>query len=613
MDELKLSGNKYAEILINWGRSYWMETCFDRAQMIKPCPLGATGACCSVCHLGPCRFTQSSEDRVEKGVCGDRLSTVAARNLLRMATMGAGVYITQAREMASTLYRVANEETGLMTIKDTDKLYQLAEQLNIRPERNDVKVTSTAVAEALLSEIGRQHGESWYLMHVPEETLQRWRQWHILPEGIERELSEAVYRCSFGVEHELDRIVHAALRVSLAALWGGSLITAVVTDIVFGQSNFTSEAGFGILKEDEVNIVVAGHNPVLLWSLLHVASMPDIIEFAKSKGAKGVNISNIFCMKHGTPHIGGLTNQEVCLLTGLVDAVVLDTQCIMPSIVDISYNFHTKVISTSPKAHYPGTEKVLFEPEVAVDCAKRILEMAIENFPNRTGMGERVTARFTFQTGYTEDYLEKIGNSVFYKNLAMALREGEIKGIACIVGCDNPRLLATALHTYLAREFINEDILILSTGCASSAFACTGVMESALEEAGPGLKRLFSETGVPPLLHMGSCDENARILMILSRLVSEYAQGDLGSLPAVVLSPEWVTEKEITMAFGFAASGIPVIMGGKSPVKASEDVNEILKETLHERFKGSIVFEEKIERMFDHVLEHIEDSRKILG
>jgi len=618
MEELQLSGNKYADVLIQWGKSYWMETCFDRVQMLKPCPLGATGACCSVCHLGPCRFTQTSEDKVEKGICGDRLSTVTARNLLRMAIMGAGMYMSNAREMVFALKKIANTEEQMnLKIKDPDRLCQLAEYLSIEPDRKHISQLAKTVAEALLQELGRQSGEGWYLRFVPERTVQRWHQCKVVPEGIERELSEAIYRGAFGVEHEVDRILLAAVKVSLAAGWGASMISSILTDIFFADEcrAGTSEAGFGVLKEDEVNIVVASHNPILLWSLLHLSAHEEMVEYAKDKGAKRINISNIFCLNAGASHIGGLTHQELCLLTGLVDAIVLDTHCIMPSIVNISHNFHTKVICTSRKAHYPDSEEVLFEPDKATSSAKKIIKIAIDNFPNRTGMGERVIEKFRFKVGPIEDCFKKIQNtSAFYETLAEDLKASRIKGIACLVGCDNPRLLATALHTYLAKEFIKEDILVFSTGCASSAFACAGVLQEDSAEIGSELGKFLQKFDLPPVVHLGNCSENARILMILSQLLQRIPTVDeICKLPVAVISAEWVTEKEITMAFYFSSSGVPVIMGGKSPIKASEEVGEILTNSWQELFGSKIVFEENLERIFDTTVELFESCRETVG
>ena len=28
---------------------------FDRAETMKPCPIGSEGSCCSMCSMGPCR------------------------------------------------------------------------------------------------------------------------------------------------------------------------------------------------------------------------------------------------------------------------------------------------------------------------------------------------------------------------------------------------------------------------------------------------------------------------------------------------------------------------------------------------------------------------------
>lgn len=616
----QLSGNKWAEQIIQWGKSYWMETCFDRAQALKPCPSGAVGACCKICHMGPCRFTQSSEERIEKGVCGSKLSTVVARNFLRMAAAGAAAHSDHAREMVLTLRGVARGEIREFKITDTKKLYRIAGILEIDTEGRDTDDIAGEVAQRFIDDFGRQWGILNYVKRAPDRTLQRWEEWGVVPGGVDREVTDALHRTNIGVDHDPDSLLLSALRVSIADGWGASMIATDISDILFGTPQpVKAEAGFGIFKENEVNLLIVGHDPSLARAILDVISEPDMIEHARSKGAEGINLGDIFVMRHGLPTAGGFTNQELCLITGLIDAVVLDSQCIMPTLTAVAYNFHTKVISTSGKAHFPEAIHVEYDVHKAKETAREIIKLAIDNYPNRTGMGERVTEKCSFLSGFSHEYLEYMngdGAKLSFALINKAVVEGRIRGIVGLVGCDNPRVQATGIHTCLARELIKDDVLLFSTECGAAACAVSGLLdpETAIKEAGPGLRGICEEIGIPPILHLGACHDNSRLLTILSAMASEGGLSDeIGGMPVVIIAPEWMAEKEIAVGCYFAASGIPVILGGTSPVGASEDVAKIMTEVWYERFKGAIHFEPDYEKMFDLALEYIDRSREELN
>lgn len=620
MPDCQMSGNKAAEQIIQWGRSYWMETCFDRAQALKPCPSGATGACCRICHMGPCRFVHSSEERVEKGICGSRLTTVVARNFLRMAAAGVAAHSDHARDLAIMLLKVARGEITEFDIKDPKKLYRIAGILEIEVDGRDKYDLAEEVAERLIEDFGRQWGILNYIKRAPEKTRERWEKWDIVPVGIDREIAEALHRTNIGMDHDPDTLLLGALRVSLADGWGGSMIASDISDILFGTPfPDKSEAGFGIFKDDEVNLLIVGHNPALSKTLMDVISEPDIIEYARSKGAQGITLGDIFGMRHGIPTAGGFTNQELCLIMGIIDAVVVDTQCIMPTLPDLAYNFHTKVITTSRKAHLPGVLHIPYDVHKTRETAREIVTLAIDNYPNRTGMGEKVKDKAVFLSGFSLECLENMNGDMArfsFSHLNNAIAEGRIRGIVGLVGCDNPRVQATGVHTCLAKELVKDDVLIFTTECGAAACAVSGLLdpENILKEAGPGLRKTCEEMAIPPILHLGACNDNARILNILSAIVSEGGLSDeIGGLPVVIIAPEWMAEKEIAVGCYFAASGIPVIMGGTSPVEASEDVAKIMTEIWYERFKGSLHFEPDHERMFDLAIEYIDRAREELN
>lgn len=622
MSDNAKSGYKEAEQIRQWGKCYldWVETCFDRAEKLKPCPIGAKGACCKHCHMGPCRFVQGSEEKVEKGVCGATLATVAARNFLRMAIAGAAAHSDLAREMAFTLLGVANSEIKDFVISDVKKLHQVANILGIKIDDKSLNDVAREVAEILIDDFGRQTGILSYIKRAPQKTRERWEHQGIIPQGIDREIVEAIHRTNVGVDHEPDSLLLCALKVSLADGWGGSMIATDIADILFGAPQpAISDAGIGIFKEDEVNLIVIGHEPTLAKAILDAASEQKIIEYAESKGAKGITLGDIFGMRHGISPVGGFTNQELCIMTGIIDAVVVHGQCVMPTLVEVANSFHTKIITTSQKAKLPGALHVQYDVRRAKDIAGEIIMLAIDNYPNRPGTGERATEKIPMLAGFSHEYMEDMKGDVpgtLFRLLNNAIAEGRIRGIVGLVGCDNPRVQATGIHKYLVKELIKDDVLILSTECGAAACAVSGYLdpETSLAEAGPGLRKACEEIGIPPVLHLGSSVDNSRILTILSSMAAEGGLSEeIGGLPVVIIAPEWMAEKDIAAGCYFAASGIPVILGGESPVDASEEVSDIMAMTWAERFRGSIYFEPDSEKMYALAIDYINKARENSG
>jgi len=625
MSENIKSANEASERIIEWSESHGIETCFDRAQKMKPCPIGASGACCKVCHMGPCRLVGKDAETEARGVCGASLPTVAARNLLRMVAAGTAAHSDHARGMAFTLLAVANGETKDFKITDVRKLYKVAGILDIEFEGRPVNDVARDVAQRLIDDFGRQHGEVSYAKRAPKKTLERWRKWGIVPRGIDREVCEAMHRTNIGVDHEPDHLLLQGLRTSLADGWAGSMISTDITDILFGTPTpVKSEASFGIFKDDEVNLIVHGHEPLLAEMIIDVASEPEMIDYAKSKGAKGINLGGMCCtaneilMRHGIPTAGGFTNQELGIMTGLVDAISVDVQCIMPAITETARKFHTKVITTSEKAKIPGAVHVEFNEHKAKEIAREIVKMAIDNYPNRKAEGSHITDKFPVIAGFSQEYIEYMQGGRWrasFRPLNDAIMAGRVRGVVGLAGCDNPRVPSTGLHRFLATELIRNDVLIVSTGCGSAACGTSGYLtpEMALENAGPGLREVCEAIGIPPILHLGACVDNSRILTIASAMAAEGGLSDeIGGMPAVGIAPEWMSEKAIAIGCYFAASGVPVIFGGDSPVEASEEVTRLMTEVWFERFMGALHFEPDPEKILSMALNYIDTARENL-
>lgn len=622
MSENIRTASKEAQEVLKWAEGECMETCFDRAAKMKPCPIGGSGACCKMCHMGPCRLVGKNAEEEVRGVCGASVATVAARNLLRMAAGGTACHGDHGRDMAFTLLAVANGETKDYQIKDLRKLYKVAGLIDIEFEGRPVNDVARDVATKLIEDFGRQRGEIHFAKRAPKKTLERWRKWGIVPRGMDREVSESLDRSTMGMDADPDSLLNHALKVSLSDGWAGSMISTEITDILFGTPMpVKAEASLGIFKKDEVNVVIHGHEPMLAETLVEVVNEPEMVEYAKSKGAKGINLGGMCCtanevmMRHGIPSAGGLTNQELSLMTGLIETMVVDVQCIMPALSALSKKFHTKFITTSKKVHIPGAEHIQFEEDRAKEIARQIVRMAIDNYPNRTKKGSHVTKKYPMIAGFSHEYIEYMQGGRWrgsFRPLNDAIMAGRVRGVVGLAGCDNPRVPATGLHKYLATELIKNDVLIVSTGCSSVATGGAGYLtpETALEQAGPGLREVCEAIGIPPILHLGSCVDNTRILTIATAMAAEGGLSDeIGGMPAVGIAPEWMSEKAIAIGCYFAASGVPVIFGGESPVSASKEVTRIMTEVWFERFMGALHFEPDPEKILALALKYIDAAR----
>ncbi len=619
------SASAPAEFILDWGVTQNIESCFDRAQRMKPCPIGHVGACCKMCHMGPCRLVGKNAEESVKGICGASLATVTARNIVRFASAGTACHGDHGRDMVFTLLAVANGETKDFKIKDVRKLYKIAGILDIEFEGRPVNDVAKDVAVKLLEDFGRQRGEVNFIKRAPKKTQERWRKWGIIPRGIDRENSESLDRTTMGMDADPDSLLLQGLRNALANGWGGSMISTEVTDILFGTPMpVKAEASLGIFKEEEVNIVVHGHEPSLAEMIVDVISEPDLMAYAKSKGAKGINLGGMCCtanevlMRHGIPTAGGFTNQEPAIMTGLIDAFTVDVQCIMPAIVEVAKKFHTKIITTSEKVKIPGALHIQFDEHRAKEIAREVVKIAIDNYSNRTKKGSHVTEKFPLIGGFSHEYIEYMQGGRWrasFRPLNDAIMAGRIRGVVGLAGCDNPRFPSTGIHKYLATELIKNDVLIVSTGCSSAACGGSGYLtpEMALENAGPGLREVCEAIGIPPILHLGACVDNTRILTIASAMAAEGGLSDeIGGMPAVGIAPEWITEKAISIGFYFAASGVPVIFGGESPVGASKEVTRIMTEVWFERFKGALHFEPDPEKILALALDYIDKAREAL-
>lgn len=599
-----------------------VSTIFDRSESMKHCPIGSgiSGICCKNCAMGPCRVRDD-----KTGLCGATLGTIAARNLARHIAAGAAAHSDHGRDLAHLLGLVAEDKAEGLKIKDEFKLMKFAKNLGVKIDDRDIKEIAKDTSEKALSLFGQQTGEIDLVKIAPEKRQEIWRKYKIVPRGIDREIVETMHRTNMGVDQDAEHILDQALRTALSDGWGGSMIGTEITDILFTTPEpRRAKTNLGMLKEDEVNIVVHGHEPTLSEIIAELADDKKLLEYAKSKGASGINVVGICCtaneilMRQGIAPIGNFLSQEMAIMTRAVEVMVVDIQCIMQSLGELAKKYHTKLITSSPKCKIPGAIHMEFEENNGVKLATEIIRMAIDNFKNRKK--EVYIPRITSDLvcGFSHEYIRYMLGGKFresFRPLNDAIIDGRIQGVVGVVGCNNARITQDKYHNYLTRELIKRDYLVVATGCGALSTAKCGLMiPEALEYAGEGLRSICEAVGIPPVLHLGSCVDNSRILTVVSEVVREGGLGeDISDLPIAGIAPEWMSEKALSIGSYFAASGAYVAFSGEPiPVESSSEVKDIMTKGWQEKYGGQLEYIADIEELLDKVISVIQEKRKAL-
>jgi len=608
--------------LIEKAEEEGIKTAWHRYLEQQPqCGFGLLGVCCRNCNMGPCRIDPFGYGPT-RGICGATADTIVARNLLRMIAAGAAAHSDHARDIVKVVKMVAEGKAKGYKITDVDKLVWLAGLLGVPTENRNVNDIAKDVVEILEREFGKQDEEPLALVKAlaPEKRLKVWAKAGVIPRNIDREICECMHRTHMGVDADPVSLLLHGVRTSLADGWSGSMMATLLSDILFGTPKpIRSVMNLGVLKEDMVNIIVHGHNPVLSMKIVEAAMREDMQEYAKKFGAKGVNVAGMCCtgnevlMRLGIPIAGNMLMQELAIVTGAVEAIIVDYQCVMPAIVDVAGCYHTKVITTEPKMKIPGAIHIEFEPEHADEIAEKIVKIAIENYPNRSKARVRIPKhKMEVVAGFSvEAIVEALGGSL--DPLINALKEGTIKGIVGIVGCVNPKVKHNYSHVTLAKKLIENDILVVGTGCWAIAAGIHGLLTlEAAEQAGPGLRKICKALNIPPCLHMGSCVDCSRILIALKAL-AEALGVDIPDLPAAGSAPEWMSEKAVSIGTYFVASGVFTHLGTIPPVLGSKKVTKLLTEDIEDVVGGKFYVEPDPIKAAETIIEVIKEKRRRLG
>jgi carbon-monoxide dehydrogenase catalytic subunit len=623
MDSKERSSDKAAQEMIERMAKAGQQNAWDRLEAQLPqCGFGKQGICCRICTMGPCRVTK----KAPLGVCGADVDTIVARNFLRAIAAGVSAHSDHGRTVAEVFLATARGKAGDYRLKDTTKLYKLAEELGVKTKDRSVNEIAVDVGRTALGEFGKPEGTQLMAKRAPKPRQEIWNRLGITPRAVDREVTESLHRSTMGVDQDYRNILLHASRVALADGWGGSMLATELQDVLFGTPYpGRGEVNMGVLKEDQVNIIVHGHEPILSEMIAAASQDKELLAEAAKVGAKGINVAGTCCtanellMRHGIPIAGNFLNQELVIATGAIELMAVDVQCVMQGLTSIAACYHTKLITTADKARMAGVEHISMDEKTAFNTAKELVKMAIDNYRNRGEVyipkqKESAVGGFSFES---INYMLGGRFRASFRPLNDNIINGRIRGVVGVVGCTNPKMPQDFTHTTLTKELIQKDILVLTTGCATIACGKQGLTNprEALDLAGPGLREVCQAVGIPPVLACGSCVDNTRLLVSCSELVREGGLGeDISNLPVAGACLESVSEKAFAIGQYFVASGALVVFAKEiMPILGSENVSNYLFEGIEKELGGKWAVESDPVKAAELIHAHIEGKRDALG
>ncbi|MFC1812552.1 anaerobic carbon-monoxide dehydrogenase catalytic subunit, partial [Thermodesulfobacteriota bacterium] len=590
-----------------------------------------TGLCCRHCLQGPCRIDPFGEGP-EAGICGATADVMVARGLDRAIAAGTAAHSGHAKHLAHTLKKMAKGELKDYSVKDGDKLRAVATRMSIPVEGRPDNEIALDLANAALADFHEKETPvMWAATTVTPGRVKVLSDLGLVPKGIDHEISEIMHRTLYGVDADAVNLLLAGLRCGVADL-AGCYMGTDLSDILFGTPGpVVTEANMGTLKADAVNIALHGHNPVLSDVMVGVAK--DMEAAATAAGATGVNLVGICCtgnevlMRHGVPACTHSVSQEMAIMTGALDAMVVDYQCIMPAVVTVAECMGTSIVTTMDICKISGATHVEFDEAAASEKAKEAIDIAIKNFSRRAkkpvdipNIKTPVVAGFSVEAIVAA--LAKVDAEDPLKPVVDNIKAGNIRGVCLFAGCNNVKVPQDRNFTTIARKLLKENVLVVSTGCGSGALMRHGFMDPANvdELCGDGLKAVLTAIGeannlggpLPPVLHMGSCVDNSRAVA-LAVAVANYLGVDTDKIPVVASAAEAVSEKAVSIGAYAVAAGLPTHVGVMLPVLGSPLVTEILTEKVKDLTGGYFIVDLDPESAADKLLAAIDERRAGLG
>lgn len=614
------SADKPLEVFI---KSLPMETSHHRVEnQSTKCGFGLQGVCCRLCANGPCRITPKSP----RGICGADADTIVARNLLRAVAAGSGCYI---HVVENTALNLKNTALAKGKIRSEVSLNNLAHALGI--EGKDVYDLAVNVADAVLEDLYKPEYVHMQLVEklAYSKRLDAWKALGIMPGGAKSEVFSGVVKCSTNLNSDpMDMLVHC-LKLGVSTGVYGLMLTNLLNDILLGEPEIRfAPVGLNVINPDYINIMITGHQHSMFTYIQDRLIESDVVEKAKAAGAKGFKLVGCTCVgqdlqlrgAHYTEifdgHAGNNYTSEAILATGGIDAVLSEFNCTLPGIEPICEELKIRQICIDDVAKKKNAELIPFRYDSRVEDGDRIIDQIIESYTNRRGNvpmnllpehGNKNTL-----TGVSEISLKKfLGDS--WKPLIDLIVSGKIKGIAGVVGCSSVAYGHDTLTVELTKELIKRDIIVLSAGCSSGGIENCGLMTpEAAELAGPNLKAVCQQLGIPPVLNFGPCLAIGRLEMVATELAKEIGI-DIPQLPLVLSAAQWLEEQALADGCFGLALGLPLHLGVPPFVTGSPLVTKVLTEDMKSLTGGHVIIDNNGKTAADTLEKIIEEKRRALN
>lgn len=562
-----------------------IETIFDRFDSQHPqCTFGMAGICCKNCQMGPCRITK----KAPRGVCGADADLIVARNMVRAVAAGTAAHGARGRVSMLAL-KWAGEGKVPISIDGEEKIKAVCRTYGIETEGKTIRELAVEVADILLEDLSRTVPGKHRTLYsfAPKERLAVWEKLGIIPISPYHEVFESLHRTTTGTDGDWKNCMKQLLRTGVSFAWTSCLGSSIAMDCLYGLPHHSvSKVNVGALKVGYVNIAVHGHSPLLIREIIRIGRSEEMIAKARENGAQGIQFYGICCSGlsamyryGGVIPLSNAVGSELVLGTGALDLWVADVQDVFPTIMEVALCVRTTVVTTSDSARLPGAEHYGFDHNHANmaeinELATKIVNRAIESHAARKDVPVRIPQyEVDAEMGFSVEWAGKHFEHGL-QTLAEALRSGAIQGIVNLVGCNNPRLVYEKSIAEVAQILIQNNILVLTNGCASFALLKLGFCSvKALEQTGDSLREFLKD--VPPVWHLGECLDNARASGFFAG-ISKALDVPIKDLPYAFISPEWSNEKGICAALAFRLLGMNSYHSVYAPVQGSTPVEEFL-------------------------------------
>jgi len=590
------------------------------AQKAK-CPFCSQGLSCQLCTMGPCRLS----DKNPYGACGISKAALTIRNFVHKNVLGAAAYVYHAIEAAKTLKATAEGKTPF-EIKETEKLKWFAELLGIDTSK-DTKEIAKAVAEFVIKDLSSHEKSRLVEIFAPKKRLEVWKATGLLPDGVYQEILTTTTSTMTNIDSNYISLAKKAMKMSISTILAAQLSLEIIQDILFGTPMpHEAYVDLGILDPDYVNIVVNGHEPFVGMALIKLAESEEIQEKARKAGAKGLRIVGAIetgqeiLQRVSSQVFVGLTGnwitQEYMLATGAVDVFAADMNCTLPRIVDYQKKFQFKIVPVSKLIRLEGIDEGFdYTPDKAEEIARKLIELAIENFKKRRKkINPKIPKRKQkVLVGFSTEAILRVLNDDLGK-LVEAIKNGDIKGVVALVSCTTLKNGKHDENTItVAKELIKRDILVLSMGCGNAALQVAGLTSlEAIKLAGEGLKKVCEALRIPPVLSFGTCTDTGR-LAYLVKVLAEYLDVDVPQLPIAATAPEYMEQKATIDAIFAIAYGVTTHVSPVPPITGSEEAVKLLTEDVEKLTGGKVLVEENPMKAAEKIYEIILQKRRELG